>query len=366
MRIAIGSLQMSDHSQPILTGEAGVRRLQLFRGLSLFVSMAQSAPTIRTTEPVQRFKASTVHLRPIASVLISIMNVRITEVPIQRLNGSLQTDESDYLAAEEPLEIRVEGRNVAVVMRTPGEDEELAAGFLVTEGLIRDTADIVNISHVPHCPEASSGSRLMDGNAVNVRLKNPAVLDFGKLTRHVFTSSSCGICSKATIEAVRRQFPPIDDACAVDSEVLSRLPQALSVSQHAFNRTGGLHACALFDLRGNLLMLREDVGRHNALDKVIGRSLLNNCMPLKERVLLLSGRASFEMMQKALAGGVAIVAAISAPSSLAVMFARDSGQTLVGFLRNTRMNIYAGTERVVNAVSLANGPSISKREMPAK
>lgn len=279
------------------------------------------------------------------------MNVRVAEVPVHRVNGAVQTVDRDLLAAEEPLEIRVEGQNIAVVMRTPGEDGELAAGFLVTEGLVRDASDILEIVPAAHCFGATPGAVGMDGNALNVRVNDPAAIDFEKLTRHVFTSSSCGICSKATIEAVQRQYPPIDDDCTVDAGVLLRLPWALSGSQHTFNRTGGLHACALFDLEGNLLVLREDVGRHNALDKVIGWALLKDQLPLRKCVLLLSGRASFEMLQKALAAGIPIVAAISAPSSLAVMLARESGQTLIGFLRDARMNVYAGAERLRNTAN---------------
>lgn len=286
------------------------------------------------------------YLRSIALMLTFFVNARITEVRIQRVNGSVQTGENDFLAREEPLEIRVEGRNVAVVMRTPGDDEELAAGFLLTEGIVRDNADIVEISRHPHCLNSNPDQSLLDANAVNVRLRNPAALDFEKLTRHVFTSSSCGICSKATIDAVRKQLPSLDDDCAVDAEILFGLPQTVALSQDTFKCTGGLHACALFDLQGNLLVLREDVGRHNALDKVIGWALLGGLLPLHERILFLSGRASFEMLQKALAAGISIVAAISAPSSLAVMFAQESGQTLIGFLRNKKMNIYAAGHRV--------------------
>jgi len=181
---------------------------------------------------------------------------------------------------------------------------------------------------------------------IDVWLKNSASLDLQKLSRHVFTSSSCGICSKASIEAVRQQFPPLEGRCEVDPQVILELPEALAAAQETFKRTGGLHACALFDLEGRLLALREDVGRHNALDKVIGWALLEDRLPLSENLLLLSGRTSFEMMQKSLAAGVPVVAAISAPSSLAVEFARDSGQTLVGFLRGERMNIYAGADRI--------------------
>jgi FdhD protein len=305
----------------------------------------------------------------------------VREVAIRRVKGSVESEDKDFLAGEEPLEIRVEGSSLAVVMRTPGEDRELAAGFLVTEGLVHTAGDIVDIRHRPHCllsapnnsgrpnevvkakseakpaslqgrQQASGDSRTgpavsqSEGNVINVRLRKPESLDFKKLTRHVFTSSSCGICSKASIEAVRQQFPPIEDDFEVEPRVLLELPAALASAQETFKRTGGLHACALFDSVGNLLVLREDVGRHNALDKVVGWALLGNRLPLRQHILLLSGRISFEMMQKALAAGIPIVAAISAPSSLAAEFARDSGQTLVGFLRGERMNIYAGANRI--------------------
>ncbi len=277
---------------------------------------------------------------------------RVREISMRRLNGEIKSEDKDFIAAEEPLEIRVENHSIAVVMRTPGEDRELAAGFLLTEGMVRSIDDVKDIRHRPHCwstdksSESLTGLMRSEGNVIDVWLKNPASIDLQKLSRHVFTSSSCGICSKASIEAVRQQFPPLQSVCEVDSQVIVRLPEALAASQETFKRTGGLHACALFDLAGRLLALREDVGRHNALDKVLGWALLEGRLPLSEHILLLSGRTSFEMMQKSLAGGVPIIAAISAPSSLAVEFARDSGQTLVGFLRGERMNIYAGAERI--------------------
>jgi FdhD protein len=282
---------------------------------------------------------------------------RVREISMRRLNDAMESEDTDFIAAEEPLEIHVENHSIAVVMRTPGEDRELAAGFLLTEGMIRSIDDVKEIGHRPHCwakdRNPQNGSTLVrsEGNVIEVRLKNPASIDLQKLSRHVFTSSSCGICSKASIEAVRQQFSPLEGSCEVDSQVILELPEALAASQETFKRTGGLHACALFDLSGRLLALREDVGRHNALDKVIGWALLEDRLPLSEHILLLSGRTSFEMMQKSLAGGVPIVAAISAPSSLAVEFARDSGQTLVGFLRGKRMNIYAGADRVRSLVS---------------
>jgi len=280
-----------------------------------------------------------------------LLSRTVREFAIRRINGAAETEERDCLAAEEPLEIRVEGHSVAVVMRTPGEDRELAAGFLATEGLVHGAEDLVDIRHRPHCLVSQrDGGILVDGNVIDVRLRNPESIDLKKLTRHVFTSSSCGICSKASIDAVRQQFPPIEDACQVEARVLLELPESLAPAQETFKRTGGLHACALFDLGGRLLALREDVGRHNALDKVVGWALLGNRLPLREHILLLSGRTSFEMMQKALAAGVPIVAAVSAPSSLAAEFARESNQTLVGFLRGERMNIYAGAERVLGIV----------------
>lgn len=283
--------------------------------------------------------------------------VRTRTVAIQRVNGAARRQESDFLAAEEPLEIRIEGHSVAVVMRTPGEDRELAAGFLATEGLVHSAREIVKIEHRPHCLLAAQaddsrhdGTVRSDGhNVINVRLRQRESVNLQRLTRHLFSSSSCGICSKASIEAVRQQFPPIEDDFEIEPRILPRLPAVLAAAQETFQRTGGLHACALFDSTGTLLVIREDVGRHNALDKVIGWSLLQDWLPLRRHILLLSGRASFEMMQKALAAGIPVVAAISAPSSLAVEFARESGQTLVGFLRGKRMNVYAGAARLRQA-----------------
>lgn len=276
---------------------------------------------------------------------------RVRKVGISRLEASGHIAATDEVAAEEPLEIQVEGRSIAVVMRTPGDDHELAAGFLVTEGLIKHPRDIRDLQSARHCafplPEAAKLARQSNlSNLVNVLLTDPRSADLEKLTRHVFTSSSCGICSKASIAAVQQQFPPVDDPCHADPQVILALPQSLAHAQQTFQRTGGLHACGLFDLNGNLVVLREDVGRHNALDKIIGWALLDGRLPLREHIVLLSGRTSFEMMQKALAGGVAIIAAVSAPSSLAVEFARDSGQTLIGFLRPGRMNVYAGENRL--------------------
>lgn len=261
----------------------------------------------------------------------------MTTTVLRLATGASAKKEPDELAAEEPLELRIEGRSVAVMMRTPGHDRELAAGFLLTENLIRNPADIFEVT--------LCGDRT-DNQLVNVTLRDPSAFDPARLTRNVFSSSSCGVCSKATLEAIRLAYPPIDDASVISFHTLQSMPMALRREQGIFNRTGGLHACGLFDLAGNLEVLREDVGRHNALDKLIGHELLANRLPARARVLFLSGRVSFEMMQKALAAGISIVAAISAPTSLAVEFASANKQTLVGFIRGETMNVYAGAERI--------------------
>ncbi|MEM7013845.1 MAG: formate dehydrogenase accessory sulfurtransferase FdhD [Verrucomicrobiota bacterium] len=263
---------------------------------------------------------------------------RVTKTRIAAGGG--RGEEEDVLAVEEPLEIRVEGQSVAVVMRTPGNDEELVAGFLRTEGVVEDSRDVFEISP---CPAAEGAG---EGNVMEVLVRNPDEELLEKLTRHVFSASSCGICGKATIESVFVSFPQIESSLVVEPDVLLGLPDKLRNAQANFEQTGGLHASALFDGSGELLLLREDVGRHNALDKVIGSALLNQQLPLRDRILLVSGRISFELMQKALSGGIPIIAGISAPSSLAVDFANESGQTLVGFLRPGGFNVYANPERI--------------------
>lgn len=259
-------------------------------------------------------------------------------VSITRHDGARPAEvREDLLAVEEPLEIRVGGQGVAVVMRTPGHDRELVAGFLVTEGILRRREEILDMVY------CRPDGRPPEENIIDVLLAPGAAVDLAKLTRHVFTSSSCGICSKASIEAVRAQFPPIAAPLALTAALIAGLPERLRAAQAAFAQTGGLHASALFDAAGHLQVVREDVGRHNALDKVVGHAFLAGGLPLADRVLLVSGRVSFEIMQKALAAGIPAVAAISAPTSAAVEFARASGQMLVGFLRGERMNVYAGT-----------------------
>ena len=270
----------------------------------------------------------------------------------------------DELAVEEPLEIRFDGRPVSVTMRTPGQDAELAAGFLLSEGLITRAADVAAIeSASDHAGINRSGhgeigdSRALshartpapDCNVVNVRLAAGVRFDFERLTRHVFASSSCGLCGKGTIDAIRQQFPPIVSNLTVDPVMLLELPEKLREAQSVFERTGGLHAAAVFDRDGTLITIREDIGRHNAVDKVLGYGLLNGGMPFDEHVLFVSGRASFEILQKALAGRIPIIAAVSAASSLAVQFAEESNQTLIGFLRKPGMNMYTGAARITSA-----------------
>jgi FdhD protein len=258
---------------------------------------------------------------------------------VLRWESGVLRGQPDELAEEEPLEIRVRGRAVSVTMRTPGHDEELAAGFLLSEGIVRGAGDILRVEPCP---------RNEEGNLVNVLLAPEVPVDFEQLTRHVFASSSCGLCGKATIDAVRGRFEPVPDDpdFRIDAQTIAAMPEAMRRAQTAFARTGGLHAAGLFDATGRLLVLREDVGRHNAVDKVLGHALLNRLGPRDRHVLLVSGRSSFEIMQKALAGRLPVVAAVSAPSSLAVRFAEESNQTLIGFLREARMNVYAHAQRV--------------------
>jgi FdhD protein len=260
-----------------------------------------------------------------------------TEVTRSRPGESLHTA-ADWLVREEPLEIRVRGKSIAVTMRTPGHDAELACGFLVSEGILKQRADVVEVAH------CETGEAANLGNVINVFVAPTVRLNLDELTRHVFASSSCGLCGKASIESVHQHFAPIKNAPPVRAEVLRSLPEKLIPEQTAFSKTGGVHAAALFNLEGELLVLREDVGRHNAVDKVLGWAFLNQKLSLQQTILLVSGRASFEIMQKSLAAGIPIVAAVSAPSSLAVEFARDSGQTLVGFLRGGTFNLYAGAQ----------------------
>jgi len=274
-------------------------------------------------------------------VLEKNRSVNLTRVS-QWDDGNVERKD-DYLAAEEPLEIRIGDQALSVTMRTPGHDLELAAGFLFTEGLIQNREQIIAIENIERMTEDG----LKRGNVVQAELIAEATPDFAKMRRHFFASSSCGICGKASIDAVRSRLLTVPNPeFRVEAELLISLPDILRASQDVFQRTGGLHAAALFDSSGGLLVVREDIGRHNAVDKVIGWALLDHRVPLGNSVLLVSGRGGFEIVQKALVAGVPVLASVSAPSSLAVQLARELRMTLVGFLRGRRFVIYSGEERI--------------------
>jgi FdhD protein len=243
----------------------------------------------------------------------------------------------DDIAIEEPLEIRIDSEPLVVTMRTPGHDHELAAGFLYSEGIICSHNQIQVVRLNP---------RNRSSNSLDVFLSPDAHVDRNRFTRRGIMSSSCGVCGRESIRAIRRQFPAAKFDGIFRSDVLLRLPAALRQAQPTFERTGGLHAAGIFTRDGELIVAREDIGRHNAVDKVIGYGLLNGLLPFRRHVLIVSGRASFEIMQKSLSAQIPAVCAVSAPSSLAVEFARASRQTLIGFLREARLNIYSGAKRV--------------------
>lgn len=250
---------------------------------------------------------------------------------------------TDWIVVEEPLEIRAGGPgqdpvSVAVTMRTPGNDPELAVGFLFTEGLIREAGEVVGTRG--HLPKSRAGSC----NIVQVELAKP--FDASSLKRNFFATSSCGVCGKASLEQIAVRCAPVEPGPAVGRSAVVGLPETLRSGQEVFERTGGLHAAGLFDSEGRLILLREDVGRHNAVDKLIGRALLDGILPLSGRILLVSGRTSFEILQKAAVAGIPIVAAVSAPSSLAVSVADRLGITLIGFLRGPSFNIYTHSDRI--------------------
>jgi FdhD protein len=263
--------------------------------------------------------------------------------------------QEDVLAVEEPLEIRVGGRSLAVTMRTPGHDFDLAAGFLVSEGVITRSE---NFSSARYCAGATdAGLNLF--NVLDVSLAPGVAPPDPRLERSFYTTSSCGLCGKASIDAVRTHsaYEVRDDGLRVDTALLSTFPPMLRAEQAVFEKTGGLHAAALFDGgSGKMLMLREDVGRHNAVDKVIGWALKEDRLPLRGTVLMVSGRASFELTQKAMMAGIPVLAAVSAPSSLAAEMAAEVGMTLVGFLCGSSMVIYAGAERIVERQARSSEP----------
>jgi FdhD protein len=271
---------------------------------------------------------------------------RVTERRrVLRIREGAASHRADTLVAEEPLEIRLAGRPLAITMRTPGDDFALATGFLVSEGVVAAADEVAS---VVYCAGAQAdGSNTY--NIVDVRLAPGVPVPDITLERNVYTTSSCGLCGKASLDAVRtatRMPTPDPHNPRITPELLSTLPDRLRTAQTVFDRTGGLHAAALFTPEGELLDLREDVGRHNAVDKIVGRALQNGQLPLSDTILMVSGRASFELAQKAVMAGIPTLAAVSAPSSLAVDLAHETGLTLIGFLRGTSMNVYAGEQRV--------------------
>ncbi len=274
---------------------------------------------------------------------------------------------TDSLAVEEPLEIKLGfdrsgdyiRRSISITMRTPGQDFDLAAGFLLTEGIITDYEQIADISET-----TAADGKNTPGQSICVSLKPGVPVELKRLERHFYTSSSCGVCGKASLEALNLaglKAPP-SSGLTLDAEIINGLPLVLQEHQSAFRATGGLHAAALFDEIGSLLELREDVGRHNAVDKVIGSQLRKNLLPLNKYILLVSGRTSFEILQKSLAGGIAMVAGVGAPSSLAVEVACAFNLTLIGFLRNGRFNLYSGSQRITHEGSQGRQCSQTKTQ----
>jgi FdhD protein len=263
---------------------------------------------------------------------------------VLRLGGLVPVERPDTLVVEEPLEIRVRGTALAVTMRTPGDDMDLAAGFLVSEGVV---SEATHVRAIRYCAGAVDGST-NTYNILDVDLDDAVASPDPSLERSFYTTSSCGLCGKASLDAVRTsaRWEVAEDPVAVSPAVLTSLPDRLRETQRVFAKTGGLHAAGLFASDGSLLCLREDVGRHNAVDKVVGWALRDGRLPLRGTVLMVSGRASFELTQKAWMAGLPVLAAVSAPSSLAVDLAVEAGMTLVGFLRGETMNVYAGANRV--------------------
>ncbi|MDL5513803.1 formate dehydrogenase accessory sulfurtransferase FdhD [Arenibacter sp. M-2] len=262
---------------------------------------------------------------------------------IIKIKGDDLVEHTDAIAVEEPLQISISvlnldfpitNKNISITMRTPGHDQDLAIGFLFTEGIIRDSDQIKKVVHTE--------------NSINVHLHNSEDIDLGKLERNFYTSSSCGVCGKASIEAIKTicRLPPSSGDFQIEKNRIKSFPGILQKEQQVFNNTGGIHAAALFNIQGELIAMREDVGRHNALDKIIGNVLSKRLLPLDQYLLFLSGRASFELIQKAAMAGIHFVMAVGAPSSLAIEMAMEHNITLIGFLSETRYNIYSGSKRI--------------------
>jgi len=278
--------------------------------------------------------------------------MRSLSMEIAKVAAGEQRQVADMVAIEEPLEIRLAWstpkgratRSISITMRTPGNDNELAAGFLFTEGIIKGRCDI---DAIETCGPPAPGSGLH--NVVRVELQQDVSVDLGRLQRHFYTTSSCGVCGKASLDALRvAGHEPLATGVTVSTSALTSIPDKLRASQGTFDATGGLHAAATFNSEGQLGPVMEDVGRHNAVDKVIGRMLLDDMLPASNSGMMVSGRASFELVQKSLVAGIPLLAAVSAPSSLAVSLAREFNMTLVGFLRGSTYNVYSAPERLVS------------------
>jgi FdhD protein len=287
------------------------------------------------------------------AIQLCMSHIMVRRMVTRLLVGDAALAQEDMLAVEEPLELRVGGRSLAVTMRTPGHDFDLAAGFLVSEGVI---ARAEHFSSARYCSGANDEG-VNTFNVLDVSLAPGVARPDPSLERSFYTTSSCGLCGRASIDAVRTQsaYEVRGDGLRVDAELLTTFPPMLCAGQAVFEKTGGLHAAALFDgVSGKMLVVREDVGRHNAVDKVIGWALKEDRLPLRGKVLMVSGRASFELIQKAIMAGIPVLAAVSAPSSLAAEMATEVGMTLVGFLRGSSMVIYAGDERIVGRKARSN------------
>ncbi|HHH49896.1 MAG TPA: formate dehydrogenase accessory sulfurtransferase FdhD [Saprospiraceae bacterium] len=273
------------------------------------------------------------------------------KISILKINRDQTSRQLDFLAVEEPLEIRLaygaghhrKQKSISITMRSPGDDKDLAIGFLFTEGIIRSFEQIKNIHHLPCFNQQTKG------NIILIELDDNIEINLQKLERHFYTSSSCGVCGKSSIEAIYQSgatnIP--NNNIYIDAKLIHQLPDKIRTQQAVFDNTGGLHAAGLFDNNGNLVLIREDVGRHNAVDKLIGAALQEKSIPLHQNILMLSGRVSFELVQKALMAGIPILVAVGAPSTLAIQLAQKSGMTIIAFVRNGKFNIYSGEERVL-------------------
>jgi len=278
-------------------------------------------------------------------------NKSIITTQVQKVNATNRTEANDFLAIEEPLEIQLawkedgasKQKSISITMRTPGHDVDLAIGFLFTEGIIQSPQQITEAAHLPSFDPATKENRML------LVLDDKTQIDFKKLERHFYTSSSCGVCGKSSIEAVYASgIQPLKKGQPLfNQQLIHQLPAKLREQQTIFEDTGGLHAAALFSPEGELLLLREDVGRHNAVDKLIGAAIQNDPDILSQSMILVSGRASFELIQKSLMAGIPLLAAVGAPSSLAIQMATDANMTVLGFVKNDRYNIYCHSERVV-------------------